>query len=182
MTLDSLILLHSGVYCVEMLMCYLSYFCPVRSLFFFFRDETFVRLDLKGNSLCQRLQFVANPVGSTHEEAVRLTTDSSEDEKPESEKLENSHFVLPSSMLERRKSPEEESEKLLETLVSSVVEDDSVVQLHSVQCLRVVLALAVPGTLVLTTTTMAFTADDSSSEYEKASCLVREEKKVLHVP
>ncbi len=137
------------------------------------RDNRFVQLDLKANSLCQRLQFVANPAGSTHEEAVRLTPDVDEDEKPESEKLENNHFVVPQSALERKMSEEEASEKLLESLVtSSVMEDDSIERLYSVQCQRVVLALAIPGTLVLTKSTIAFTADDTAVEYEAASRLV----------
>jgi len=133
-----------------------------------------VRLDLRSNSLCQRLQFVANPAGSTHEEAVRLTVDNPENDTPESEKMESSRFVVPRSMLERRESELEESEKLLENLLTVPgLEEGPVVQLHSVQCLRVVLALAVPGTLVLSKTTIAFTADDTWPEYEKASCLVR---------
>ena len=141
---------------------------------FSLRDEKFVRLDLKSNSLSQRLQFVANPTGCTHEEAVRLTANVPEDEMPEFEKMENSHFVVPRSVLERRTSEVESSEKLLESLVTFPgLEEGPVAQLHSVQCLRVVLALAVPGTLVLTKATIAFTADDTWSDYEKAACLVR---------
>lgn len=66
-------------------------------------------------------------------------------------------------------SLEEASEDLLESLVSPY---EQVVQLLSVECSKVVLAHLVPGTLVLTKSSIAFTADDSCSEYEKALCLV----------
>lgn len=137
------------------------------------RDSTFLRLDLKENCLCQRLQLVANPCGSTHEEAVRKIPVTSEDGQTEAEKLANSHFLPSLTSPQGHLSLEEASEELLESLVAAVIEDDQVLQLHSVQCCKVVLAYAVPGTLVLTKTYMAFTADDSSSEYEKAACMVR---------
>lgn len=139
------------------------------------RDNTFLRLDLKENCLFQHLQLLANPCGSTHEEAVRQTQVISEDGQPEAERLANSHFSLPSvvSPKDGHLSLEEASEELLESLVAAAIEDDQVVQLFSVQCCKVVLAYAVPGTLVLTKTSMSFTAEDTSSEYERAMCMVR---------
>ena len=134
-----------------------------------------MRLDLKENCLGQHLQVLANPSGSRHEEAVRKTQVASKEEEPDTEGLTHRHFSLPSlaSPLEGHFNPEEASEELLESLVTAMIEDEQVGQLFHVQCCKVMLAFAVPGTLILTKTSIAFTADDSSSEYENAVCLVR---------
>lgn len=45
-------------------------------------------------------------------------------------------------------------------------------QLLTIQCSMVTLAHAIPGTLTFTRTSLTFTADDSTEEYENASYLV----------
>ena len=53
------------------------------------------------------------------------------------------------------------------------LEQDKSQQLLIVPCSMVVLAHTIPGTLAFTRTYLTFTADDSTTEYEKASYLVR---------
>lgn len=143
----------------------------------------FLRLDLKENCLCQHLQLLANPSGSTHEEAVRTTHVSSDRGPAEVERLPNNHISLASLSSPQRGhlGPEEASEELLQSLVAAMIEDENVVQLFSVQCCKVVLAFAVPGTLVLTKNAIAFTADDSSSEYENAMSMVSGEDDIRSI-
>ena len=140
------------------------------------RDNPFKRLDLKGDCLCQHLQLLANPNGSTHEEAVRKTHITLEEGHLEAEGIASNQFSLASlsSLQEGHSSPGEMSEELMERLVAAMIEDDHMEKLFSVQCYKVVLAYTIPGTLVLTKISMSFTADDSSSEYEKAMCMVRD--------
>lgn len=126
---------------------------------------------MKENSLRQHLQLLANPSGSTHEEAVRKVGVNVSLEGEESTASTLPIATLPSPQAGHVSLEEASftSEDLLESLIPS---EEQVVQLLSVQCSRVVLAHAVPGTLVLTKSSMSFTADDSTSQYEKALCMV----------
>jgi hypothetical protein len=113
--------------------------------------------------------MLANIAGSAHEEAVRVQgSDSTSQDEPAANAIPIPTLTSPQA---GHLGLEEEgegfpSEDLLETLVSSEN------QLLSMTCGKVVLAYSVPGTLVLTETSIAFTADDTSSEYEKSLCMV----------
>ncbi len=66
----------------------------------------------------------------------------------------------------------EDSGFLSEDLLESLVPPDELVAHLSIPCWKVVLAQAVQGTLVLTASSVAFTADDTCEEYEKVLCMV----------
>ena len=131
-------------------------------------------LDLKENSLRQHLQLLANPAGSAHEEAVRKVGGSTSPETTEeTDPLSIPALPTPGPGM-GVESPEESSLVSEEQLESLLPTEGQLLtqQLYSVQCSRMVLAHAVPGTLVFTRTSLAFTADDSTKEYEKALCMV----------
>lgn len=117
--------------------------------------------------------MLANASGSAHEGAVRTQgSDPASQEEMAADALSVPALTSPQA---GHLSPEEEgeagfsSDELLESLVPA---EELVAQLLSVSCSKVVLAHSVPGTLVLTVTSIAFTADDTCTEHEEALCLV----------
>ena len=128
---------------------------------------------MRENSSRQHLQLLPNSNGSTHEEAVR-STDLNQDTSASEEEVKNK-ISLPSltSPQGSHLDPDEDiitSDDLMENLVHS---DELATQLFSVQCMKVLLSHAIPGTLVLSESSIAFTADDSTSEYQRAQWMVR---------
>ena len=112
-----------------------------------------------------------NSCGSTHDEAVRKCDPVTQEDTATNSS--GSKISVPSLL-----SPQEGhlsvaelllTEDLLENLIPA---EEMVSQLLSVPCCKVMLAHTVPGTLVLTESFIAFTADDASQEYEEALCMV----------
>lgn len=136
------------------------------------RDTAYWKLDLRENSFRQHLQMLANTSGSAHEEAVRTpSSDPASQEEPATDTLPIPALTSPQAGHLSSEGEDEgfPSDDLLEALVPP---EELLTQLLSVTCSKVVLAYSVPGTLVLTKTSIAFTADDTSTEYEKSLCLV----------
>lgn len=135
-------------------------------------------MDLRENSLRQRLQMLANTSGSAHEDAVRTqSSDPSSRDETGADALSVPALASPqaghlSAEGEVGFSPDD----LLESLVLA---EELVAQLMSVPCSKVVLAHSVPGTLVLTETSIAFTADDTCTEYEESLCMVSDSMLVI---
>ena len=133
---------------------------------------------MRENSLRQRLQMVANANGSAHEEAVRtLTTTATDPASQDNDSNEGGVDALSLPALASGRTlrggvvaEAEEGEAAEEEVVPPA--EELTAQLHSVPCSKVVLAHAVPGTMVLTKTFIAFTSDDASPEYEKSLCMV----------
>lgn len=134
---------------------------------------------MKEDSLRQRLQFLPNLAGSVHEGAVR-TVDPAEEEgnKPTTAAAEGGDLAAglpPGSVgaaLSKASNVEVvslSSDDLGEVPLEQV---DKSEQLLTIQCSIVILAHAIPGTLTFTRTSLTFTADDSTEEYENASYLV----------
>lgn len=130
--------------------------------------------------------MLSNPVGSVHEEATRRIETKEEEEEEEEEgtketSKETELALTPTAAYGTALGGDEislDSDDLAENLASidqSSSDQDQAIQLLSLQCSLVVLAHATPGTLVLTKSTLTFTAEDSSEEYKKASYLVRVE-------
>ena len=116
--------------------------------------------------------MLANASGSAHEEAVRTpSSDPASQEEPTANTLPIHALTSPQAGHLGLEGEGEgfPSDDLLETLVPP---EELVAQLLSVTCSKVVLAFSVPGTLVLTKTSIAFTADDTCTEYEKSLCMV----------
>ncbi len=131
---------------------------------------------MRENYLRQHFQLLANPNGSVHEEAVREMAADVFDPEEEADK----NLSVPSLA-----SPHggggggghiniENSSIVSEDHLDSLLQHSESTQLLSVSCHKVLLSYALPGTLVLTKSSMAFTADDSAIEYEKVQCLVSE--------
>lgn len=144
-------------------------------LFVAFRHSKFWKVDLKEDSLRQRLQFLPNPSGTVHESAIRSTDPDSGEKKPTAEELPS----LPSTVGAYTEAPNIDvislgSDDLADSLTGMDLpqEQDKSQQLLTVQCSMVILAHSIPGTLAFTRTSLTFTADDSSEDYEKASYLV----------
>lgn len=114
--------------------------------------------------------MLANANGSAHEDAVR--TQSSDPASQEDTTADALSIPALTSPQAGHLNAEEEgfpSDDLLESLVPA---EELVAQLVSLPCSKVVLAHSVPGTLVLTKTSIAFTADDTCTEYEESLCMV----------
>ena len=151
-----------------------------------YRHSKFWRLDLKEDSLRQRLQFLPNPAGSVHESAIRIVDPAEEEgNKPTAAAEEGELAGLPGSVsaaLNKASNVEAVSLSSDDLGESSLVaaaglelpleQLDKSEQLLTIQCSMVILAHAIPGTLAFSRTCLTFTADDSTEEYEKASYLV----------
>lgn len=117
--------------------------------------------------------MLANPSGSAHEEAVRTqSSDPSSQDEAAADALAIAALTSPQAGHLSAEGGGFSSDDLLESLVPAE-EDPVAQQLLSMSCSKVVLAHSVLGTLVLTKTSIAFTADDTCSEYEKSLCMVR---------
>lgn len=149
------------------------------------RHSKFWRLDLKEDSLRQRLQFLPNPAGSVHESAIRIVDPAEEEgDKPTAAAEEEGLTSLPGSVsaaLNKASNVEAvslSSDDLGESSLAAaglelpLEQLDKSEQLLTIQCSMVILAHTIPGTLAFTRTYLTFTADDSTEEYEKASYLV----------
>ena len=149
------------------------------------RHSKFWRLDLKEDSLRQRLQFLPNPTGSVHESAIRSIDPADEDKPPPpaggGAATEEELAGLPGSVgaaLSNAEIVSLSSDDFGESSLSTaglelpLEQLDKSEQLLTIQCSMVILAHAIPGTLAFTRTYLTFTADDSTEEYEKASYLV----------
>lgn len=143
-----------------------------------YRHSKFWRLDLKEDSLRQRLQFLPNPAGSVHESAVRIVDPAEEGEgsKPAAAAEEDLSAGLPGSVSAALSKPSNvevvslSSDDLGE--LPPLEQLDKSEQLLTLQCSMVILAHTIPGTLAFTKTSLTFTADDSTEEYENAAYLV----------
>ena len=136
---------------------------------------------MKEDSLRQRLQFLPNPTGSVHESAIRSVDPAEEDKSPAAGAAEEELAGLPGSVgaaLSNVEIVSLSSDDLGESSLAAaglelpLEQLDKSEQLLTIQCSMVVLAHAIPGTLAFTRTSVTFTADDSTEEYEKASYLV----------
>lgn len=133
------------------------------------RNVTFWKLDLRENSLRQHLQLLGNQNGSPHKDAVRMVAHNATSGEEVASTISLPSMVSPQgSHLNLEETPFP-SEDLLDNLVYP---DEQVLQLLSMQCAKVMLTFAVPGTLVITKSSIAFTADDSTSEYDSAQSVV----------
>ena len=142
----------------------------------FYRHSKFWRLDLKEDSLRQRLQFLPNPAGSVHESTVRSVEEEEEGQgktAAEGELAAGLPGSVDAAALNKASnfevvslSSDDPGELPLEQL------DKSEQLLLTISCSMVVLAHSIPGTLAFTRTSLTFTADDSTEEYENASYLV----------
>jgi hypothetical protein len=126
-------------------------------------------LDLKEDSLRQRLQLLPNPAGSVHESAIR----SVEEEEEEGNKpMTAAEEELAAGLLNKASNVEVVSLSSDDLGDLPLEQLDKSEQLLTIQCSMVILAHAIPGTLAFTRTSLTFTADDSKEEYENASYLV----------
>ena len=152
-------------------------FIIIIHFYLLYRHSKFWRLDLKEDSLRQRLQFFPNPAGSVHESAIRSMEEEEEGNKPTAAAEGELAGGLPGSVnaaaLNKASnfevvslSSDDPGELPLEQL------DKSEQLLLTIPCSMVVLAHSIPGTLAFTRTSLTFTADDSTEEYENASYLV----------
>lgn len=132
-------------------------------------------MDLKEDSLRQRCQFLPNPSGTVHEDAIR-SIDPVEDDRVENEEELRG---LPSPVSAYKSSSNFDvvslsSDDFGDSLagVDLQTEQDKSQHLLTIQCSMIVLAHAIPGTLAFTRTHLTFAADDSTEDYEKAAYLV----------
>ncbi len=116
--------------------------------------------------------MLSNDSGSTHEDAVRTQgpNPSTQDERAAS--TLSLPALTTSQVGHLATEGKEEEEEGFPSEDSLVPAEELVAQLLSVRCSKVVLACSVSGTLVLTKSSIAFTADDTCPEYEKSLCMV----------
>ena len=131
------------------------------------------KLDLKEDVLRRRLQLICNPSGSSHEEAVRNV----DSEDPAHPLEDDPALAVPKPAFTAQSSRSESisltSDELQDNLALDLsVDQDSSSQLLSLPCQMIVLAHSVPGTVVVTSSSIVFTADDGTEDYRKASYLV----------
>ncbi|XP_019855658.1 PREDICTED: lipopolysaccharide-responsive and beige-like anchor protein [Amphimedon queenslandica] len=132
------------------------------TLFKITRHSLLWRLDLKEDSHRRRLKTLPNHNGSTHSNAVRSN--------PEQLAMEDKSSFDPNLLLSPLPTDEDRltDERVGEEEGDIIVENKETPQV-SLDCSMIFLSYVLPGTLSFTKQHFTFTADDSSTEYNKVS-------------